>query len=108
MEKIPTMEELFKPGNPVHIDFVTDQGEKIFIPSRVHKADLLYLTLELNENTEAITRLALNHTVTLICFTGKEPRDYVFFTKFIKLNEEARIALVIAPQTSSKMASADE
>lgn len=87
VEKIPTLEEFFRPGNPVHIDFVTDKGEKIYIPSRIHKVDLLFLTLELKEYTGAINRLAFNHTVTLISFLGHEPRDYVFFTKFIRLTE---------------------
>jgi c-di-GMP-binding flagellar brake protein YcgR len=99
MENIPVIEDILGPGTSVHIEYIDHNGKKIIHEAVVSNLDKAYLRLEMpHDALRHMTEVRSRQTkIPIICKCDNQPRDYVFFTEFVKLDHTSPTMVVTRP-----------
>lgn len=81
---MPSIDQILRPNAPIRLEFANNQGAKITAQSRINRFDGADLVLDAPNPLYILNDLAINQDLALICKYKDDPKDFVFFVKFIK------------------------
>lgn len=90
------IEEVLSPGTNTHLEFIDQQGYKYIIKTVVKQLDDTNLIMDLPFVPKALNGLPADSKITIVCRYTDEPRDFVFFTKFIEISRTNPPHLVLS------------
>lgn len=79
-----SIDQILRPDALIRLEFPNNQGEKITAQSRVNRFEGTDLVLDAPKPLYILNDLLINQDIALISKYKDNPKDYVFFVKFIR------------------------
>ena len=81
---MPSINQILIPGAAIRMEFANNQGAKITAQSRINRFEGTDLVLDAPKPLYILNDLVVNQDVALVSKYKDNPRDFVFFVKFIE------------------------